>query len=64
MAAKLGTTPGRLRGTLRKLKEQGWLTVEEQAAQFVYPTVAAVRAMNPNIDKAEAERTLRKLHGR
>ena len=64
MAANLRTTPGRLRPTLRTLEAQGWLTVEGRAAEFVYPTVAAIRATNPNVDKAEAEKTLRKLRGR
>ena len=62
MAAKFRTTAGRLRVTLRKLESQGWLTIEGRSAEFVYPTVAAIRAMNPNIEKAEAEKTLRRLH--
>jgi hypothetical protein len=62
MAKKLGTTAGRLRPTLRKLASQGWLTIEGRSAEFVYPTVAAIRAMNPNIDIAEAKKTVQRLH--
>jgi hypothetical protein len=62
MATNLETTPGRLRPMLRRLAAQGWLTVEGRSAEFVYPTVAAIRALNPNISKADAERTLRRLH--
>jgi hypothetical protein len=61
MAKKFGTTAGRLRPTLRRLANQGWLTIEGRSAEFVYPTVSAIQAMNPNIDKAEAEKTLRSL---
>ena len=62
MAKKFGTTAGRLRPTLRRLAAQGWLTIEGRLAEFVYPTVAAIRAINPNIDKTAAEKTLRRLH--
>jgi len=62
MAKNLGTTAGRLRPMLRKLAAQGWLTIEGRSAEFIYPTVAAIQTMNPNIDKAAAEKALRKLH--
>src|SRR5687768_5805789 len=58
MSAKLETTPGRLRPMLRKLEAQGWLTIEG-VAEYVYPTVAAIRRLNPNIEQADAERRLR-----
>ena len=61
MAKKFGTTAGRLRPTLRRLAAQGWLTIEGRSAEFVYPTVAAIRAMNPNIEEATAEKILWKL---
>jgi hypothetical protein len=64
MAANLQTTAGRMRTTLRNLEAQGWLTVEGRSAEFVYSTVAAIRAMNPNIERSEAEKTLGRLHGR
>jgi hypothetical protein len=64
LAQRFKTTPGRLRTTLRRLEAQGWLTVEGRSAEFVYPTVGAIRAMNPNIEQVEAEKTLRKLHRR
>jgi hypothetical protein len=60
MARALGTTAGRLLPTLRRLEKAGWLTVDEGSLTFVYPTVAAIQAMNPNIDKAEAEKTVRR----
>ena len=62
MTKKFATTAGRLRAMLRSLAEQGWLTIEGRSAEFVYLTVAAIRAMNPNLDKAEAQKTLRRLH--
>jgi len=62
MAKQFGTTAGRLRPTLRSLAAQGWITIEGRSAEFVYPTVEAIRAMNPNIDQAEAAKVVRKLH--
>lgn len=64
MAEKLGTTAARLRTMLRKLEKQGWLTLEGKAAEFVYPTVAAIHSFNPNISPAEAGKAIRKLHRR
>ena len=44
LAEQLGTAPARLQTNLRKLEEQGWLTLK---GDFVYPTVEALRWQNP-----------------
>jgi DNA-binding IclR family transcriptional regulator len=61
LAQKLGTTPGRLRPTLRKLVDQGYLTIEGKVAENVYPTVAALRWQNPKLSEREATAILRGL---
>ena len=43
LAEQLKTTPGRLRPMLRKLVQDGYLTIEGKIAENVYPTVAAWR---------------------
>ena len=58
MARQLGTTPARLQAILRKLEEQGWLTVK---SDFVYPTVEALQWQNPDLDEREARQVLRSL---
>ena len=58
MAERLGTTPSRLASLVRKLQQQGYLTVKND---FVYPTVAALRWQNPSLSEAEAQRLLRRL---
>jgi DNA-binding MarR family transcriptional regulator len=58
VAKKLGTTPGRLITIVRKLEEQGYVTVKND---FVYPTVAALRWQNPSLSEAEAQKILRRL---
>jgi DNA-binding IclR family transcriptional regulator len=58
MAERLGTSPGRLQSLLRKLEEQGWVAVKHD---FVYPTVAALRWQNPNLDERAAAKLLRSL---
>jgi hypothetical protein len=52
VAAALGTTPGRLRPILAKLS--GWVTVTGHAAEFVYPTAAALRWQNRALTEREA----------
>ena len=61
LAEKLNTTPGRLRPALRKLVEQGYLTIEGNVAENVYPTVAALRWQNPKLSEREAKAILRGL---
>jgi DNA-binding IclR family transcriptional regulator len=61
MAEKLGTTAPRLRPMLNKLESHGWLTIEGRTAEYVYPTVEAIRWTNRNISVAEAEKMLRGL---
>jgi DNA-binding IclR family transcriptional regulator len=61
LAEKLGTTPGRLRAMLRKLVDQGYLTIEGNVAEHVYPTVAALRWQNPKLTEREARAILRAL---
>src|SRR5687767_9018865 len=47
LAGELGTTGPRLRPMLRRLADQGWITVEGKLAEFVYPTVTALRWVDP-----------------
>ena len=61
LAEKLGTTTGRLRLMLRKLVDQGYLTIEGNVAENVYPTVAALRWQNPKLSEREAKAILRRL---
>lgn len=61
LAAKLGTTPGHLRPMLRKLTEQGYVTVEGKTTEYVYPTVAALRWQNPKLSEKEANAILKRL---
>ena len=58
IAKELGTTPGRLETILRKLTDQGYVTVK---SDFVYPTVAALKAQQPSISDKEARAVLRRL---
>jgi len=58
LAKLLDTTPARLLTILRKLEEQGWLTVE---SDFVYPTVEALQWQNPHLRDHEARKVLRSL---
>lgn len=58
MAKKLKSTPGRLRPILKKLEDQGWLTVQND---FAYPTVAALKWQSPALSAHEAQAVLRKL---
>jgi hypothetical protein len=44
------------------LAAQGWVTIEGQSAEFVYPTVAAIQAINPMVSQKEAASLVRKLH--
>jgi DNA-binding IclR family transcriptional regulator len=58
LATQLETSPARLRTILRKLEEQGWLTVK---SDFVYPTIEALRWQNPNLEERDARKMLRSL---
>jgi DNA-binding FadR family transcriptional regulator len=62
LAKELGTTGPRLRPMLRRLEAQGWVTVEGKTAEFVYPTVAALRWVNPKLTAREAQALIRRLH--
>lgn len=64
LAGELGTTGARLRPMLRRLEAQGWLTVEGQSAKFVYPTVAALRWVDPKLTTKEAQAIVKRLHRR
>src|SRR4051812_30399581 len=61
LAETLDTTPGRLRPMLRKLVDQGFLTVEGKVAENIYPTVAALRRQNPKLSEREAKAIVRRL---
>jgi hypothetical protein len=49
---------------LRRLEKKGWLTVEGQSAEFVYPTAAALRWIDPKLSTKEAAAAVRRLHRR
>ena len=61
LAEKLRTTPGGLRPTLRKLVDQGYLTIEGKVAENVCPTVAVLRWQDPKLSEREAKRIVAKL---
>ena len=61
LAEKLGTTPGQLRPMLRKLVDQGYLTIEGKVAENVYPTIAALRWQNAKLSERDAKAILRRL---
>jgi hypothetical protein len=58
LAKELDTTPGRLEAILRKLTDQGYVTVRNS---FVYPTVAALKGQKPSITERESKAILRSL---
>ena len=61
LAEKLSTTPGRLRHMVRKLVDQGYLTIEGKVAENVCPTVAVLRWQDPKLSEREAKRIVAKL---
>ena len=50
-----------MRPTLRKLVDQGYLTIEGKVAKNVYPTMAALRWQDPQLSEWEAKAILRRL---
>jgi DNA-binding IclR family transcriptional regulator len=58
IAAQLGMSPARLASMLRKLEDQGYVTIKND---FVYPTVTALRWQNPTLSEQEAKHVLRSL---
>lgn len=58
LAETFGKTPGRLQPAIRKLVEQGYITVEGKSYPILYPTFAALRHQDPKLSTAEAERIL------
>src|SRR5262245_23966752 len=58
LAKTIGTTPGRLQSVLKKLVQQGLVTINRD---FVYPTVAGLRWQNPKVSEREAKAVLKKL---
>jgi hypothetical protein len=61
LAEQLKTTPGRLRPMLRKLVDQGYLTIEGKIGENILPTVAALRWQDPKLSEREAKAILRRL---
>jgi hypothetical protein len=61
LAEQLKTKPGRLRLMLRKLVDQGYITIEGKVGENVLPTVAALRWQNPKLSEREAKAILRRL---
>ena len=62
LSAALGTSAGRLRPTLRKLEEQGFISIEGDAVKYVYPTAEALRWQNPDMTVEDAKTQVRRLH--
>ena len=60
LAAKFGKTTGRLRPAVRRLVEQGYVTVEGRVFPIIYPTVAALRQQDPKLTVPEAKAILAK----
>lgn len=60
LAEKLGKPSGRLRPAIRKLVEQGYVTVEGDIYPIVYPTAAALRHQSPKLSLQAAEAILAK----
>ena len=58
MAKQLKVSPARLQTLLRKLQEQGWLTIK---GDFAYPTVEALRWQNPALSEPAARKIVRSL---
>ena len=61
LAEKLGKPSGRLQPAIRKLIEQGYVTVEGDIYPVVYPTAAALRHQKPKLSVNEAEQILAKV---
>jgi hypothetical protein len=64
IAEQYAKTPGRLQPAIRKLVEQGYVTLEGDVFPIIYPTVAALRHQDPKLSKADAETILAKVRGR
>jgi len=58
IAKQLQTTPARLQTLLRKLEEQGWITLKND---FVYPTADAIHWQNPDLSKAQTAKIVQAL---
>lgn len=58
LAETFAKTPGRLQPAIRKLVQQGYVTVEGKTYPILYPTVAALRQQDPKLNTADAERIL------
>ena len=61
LAEKLGKPSGRLQPAIRKLVEQGYVTVEGDIYPVVYPTAEALRHQNPKLSPKEAEQILARV---
>jgi len=61
IAEHLGRTPGRFLPTLRKLAEQGYITIEGDTYPWVYPTVAALEQQDKTLTQKQAEAILARL---
>lgn len=61
LAEHLETKPAVMRRTLAKMVDAGYVTVEG-SAEYVYPTVAALRDQEPELTSVEATKLLKRLH--
>lgn len=61
IASALDKNPTRLRTTLKKLADQGYVTIEGAKQQDVFPTVAALKSQDHSLSDNAARTLLRKL---
>ena len=61
LAKALNSTPGLLRGPLRRLQESGLITIEGGHSPTVYPTVTLLIELDPTSLPVAAQDTIRRL---
>jgi hypothetical protein len=61
MAGHFKRSPGRFLPTLRKLAAKGYLTIEGDIFQRVYPTLDALRNQDKTLSEVEAKKILKKV---
>jgi DNA-binding transcriptional ArsR family regulator len=61
LAERFGKTPGRLQPAIRKLVEQGYVTVEGETYPVIYPTIAALRKQDQRLSEEDARKLLAKV---
>jgi hypothetical protein len=64
IAERFGKTPGQLQPAIRKLVEQGYVTVEGNLFPIIYPTTAALRHQDSRLSETQAKQILAKVRDR